>query len=77
MESHKSYSKENDVDVVGINDDNNSNEDHNGETVRYIDTKSNESEWHQVPRWVCGLLSTSISRPKANAKARNAVCSRK
>lgn len=43
------YSKENNVDVVGINDDNNSNENHNGEILRYIDTKSNETEWHQVP----------------------------
>lgn len=53
------YSKENNVDVVGINDDNNSNENRNGEILRYIDTKSNESEWHQVPL-VSGLLSTSI-----------------
>lgn len=41
--------------------------------LRYIDIKSNESEWHQVPRWVCGLLSTSISHQNADAKDRNAI----
>lgn len=75
-ESRKSYSKENDVDVVGINDGNNSNEDHNGETLRCIDTKFNESEQYQVPCSVNSLLSTSISRPKAAAKDQNAVKSK-
>lgn len=43
-ESREPYSVENDAGVVEINDDNNGNEDHNGEAVGYIDTRSNENK---------------------------------
>jgi len=69
--NRKLYSKENDV--VKINGDNNSNENYNSKTLIYIDIKSNESEWHQIPRQlmdsISGLLSTSILCPKANVEA--------